>query len=94
MRFYNIIFTKIGVDELYGVSSDMFDFLQKHMTYIRKEKDVNKPKEGLLLTQIVVLTVFALHYCIEGSFLTAYRAFMSLIFNKLKDMIPELRLKE
>ena len=54
------------MDELYGVASDMFDFLQKHMNYVRKDKDISKPHVGLLLGQIVVLTVFALHYTIEG----------------------------
>jgi len=39
LRYLNIIVTKIGFEELSGVTNTMFEYLQKHISYLTKGED-------------------------------------------------------
>jgi ribonuclease ZC3H12 len=67
LRYYNIVLTKIGYEELYTVSNYMYDCLQKYINSLLQEKNkANLFQAAELLNQIVLLIIFALHSVIEG----------------------------
>ena len=67
LRYLNIILTKIGFEELYGVTNKMFEYLQKYVNYlIVEDARMQKAQEGGFLQQTVMLMIYSLYNAVQG----------------------------
>jgi hypothetical protein len=65
LRYLNIVLTKIGFEELYSVTNNMFEYLEKYIHYLTSEKSAKTGGEASLLQQVVMLLVFSLYNTIQ-----------------------------
>lgn len=65
IRYLNIVMTKIGFEELYSVTNNMFEYLEKYIHYLIIDKSPKTGSEASLLQQVIMLLVFSLYNTIQ-----------------------------
>jgi hypothetical protein len=65
LRYLNIVLTKIGFEELYSVTNNMFEYLEKYIHYLTNDKSAKSGGEASLLQQVIMLLVFSLYNTIQ-----------------------------